>query len=119
MDPEHGLIVVLEVKDPYEAFSPRQVSNRIDAFTGTSTRPGYIQTLRQKVADVESSRDSVAAALGAPVAATQWSVVGAMVTRHPVPAAFAKTGVHFGIVDDLAELVERLRRGAGASEHAT
>jgi len=104
-DPKQNVIWVLEVKDPQEAFSPRQLSNGIDDFTGTTTREGYVSKLLRKVSDVLVDPISVATALGVGEPNREWTVRPAMVTRRPLAAAFANTGVPFATVDGIAQLI--------------
>jgi hypothetical protein len=100
-----GHIWVLEVKDPHEPFSQHQIRNGIDEFVGTPSRTGYVAKLATKVADVTADPDAVASALGCGTPATPWVVKGAMVTRRPVPAAFAGTGVPFVTPETLPTLL--------------
>jgi hypothetical protein len=95
----------LEVKDPQEAFSPRQLSNGIDDFTGTATREGYVSKLLRKVNDVSVDPVAVASALGVDEPNREWTVRPAMVTRRPIAAAFANTGVPFATFDEIAEMI--------------
>lgn len=104
-DPLRNAIWVLEVKDPQEAFSPRQLSNGIDDFTGTDTREGYVPKLLRKVSDVSVDPSAVATALGVDEPNREWTVRPAMVTRRPIAAAFANTGVPFATVDEIAEMI--------------
>jgi hypothetical protein len=104
-DPGRRIIWVLETKDPQEAFSARQQANGLTQFLGTETREGYVSTLCTKVIDVDRGAEAVAKALGATDSTGPWSVRGAMVTRRPVPAAFAGAGVPFTTVRDLAEFL--------------
>ena len=104
-DPQRNTIWVLEVKDPQEAFSPRQLSNGIDDFTGTAAREGYVSKLLRKVNDVSVDPVAVASALGVDEPNREWTVRPAMVTRRPIAAAFANTGVPFATVDEIAEMI--------------
>jgi len=99
------------LKDPQEAFSPRQLSNGIDDFVGAATRRGYINKLRSKVDDVTSDPSAVATALGVDEPSREWTVRAAMVTRRPVAAAFANTGVPFATIEELAELIRNCSAG--------
>jgi hypothetical protein len=96
----------LEVKDPQEAFSPRQLSNGIDDFIGTPGRQGYVAKVLQRSADVAVDPIGVATALGLEEPTREWTVRAAVVTRRPVPAAFANAGVPFATIDNLAELID-------------
>lgn len=100
-----GTLWVLEVKDPHETFSHRQIGNAIDDFVGTSSRRGYLAKLEDKVADISVDPSSVATALQANEPRTSWAVKGAIVTRRPVPAAFAGTGVPFVVPESLPALL--------------
>jgi hypothetical protein len=106
-DQDRNVIWILEVKDPQEAFSPRQVSNGIDDFVGTGYSEGFVAKLLRKVGDVSVDPGAVARALGVDEPSREWTIRSAMVTRRPVAAAFANTGVPFVTVDELAELIGR------------
>jgi hypothetical protein len=101
-DPDRHALWILEVKDPQEAFAPRQLSNGIDDFT--DSREGYVSKLLRKVNDVSVDPIAVAAALGVDAPSLEWTVHPAIVTRRPVAAAFANTGVPFVTLDGIGEL---------------
>jgi hypothetical protein len=105
IDPARSRIWVIEAKDPYTPYSARQIRRLVNDFLA----PGkYVDQLLRKVADVQASAASVAAALGASDSARSWTVTGLMVTRHLEPAAFAvEPKVPFCVLDDVAEIVDR------------
>lgn len=105
IDPARSRIWVIEAKDPYTPYSARQIRRLVNDFLA----PGkYVDQLLRKVADIEASATSVAAALGAPDSDRSWIVRGLMVTRHLEPAAFAvEPKVPFCVLDDVADVVDQ------------
>jgi hypothetical protein len=105
VDPARSRIWVIEAKDPFIPFSPRQIRRLIDDFHN----PGqYVDILLTKVADVAASAGSVAEALGIKNPHRTWEVVGLVVTRRVDPAAFAiDAKVPFCIAADVAHVVDR------------
>ncbi len=103
IDPERSHIWVLEAKDPYEPFTARQTRRLLEHFIEPG---GYVDTLLGKVGVLEANASAVAQAHRLPDPDRPWSVLGLMVTRRPVPAAFAVDArVAFCLIDDLADVV--------------
>jgi hypothetical protein len=105
VDPARSRIWVIEAKDPFIPFSPRQIRRLINDFH----EPGqYVDTLLNKVADVAASAQAVANALGVDHPHRTWDVVGLVVTRRVDPAAFAVDAkVPFCIAADVVHVVDR------------
>lgn len=83
VDSARSRIWVIEAKDPYTPFSARQMRRSFDKFIGE-----YVPKLLTKTADVARDPGAVAAAMGVPNAARDWTVHPLMVTRRPEPAGF-------------------------------
>ncbi len=86
IDPSQSRIWVVEAKDPFTPFSPRQVRQKIDGFHAEG---GYVDKLLRKASEIGDSSAAIAAALGVDNPTRRWEVVALMVTRHPDPAAYA------------------------------
>lgn len=84
IDDVRHLIWVIEVKDPYQPFSPAQIKGLISDF---HEKGGYVEKLLLKTAAIAKYQQSVETALKCNSNA-RWSVQPLMVTRRPVPAAF-------------------------------
>ena len=104
VDPQRSRIWVIEAKDPYTPFSPRQVRRLITDFHEES---GYVDKLFKKVEEVQNCATALAQALSVERPSGIWQVVGLMVTRRPTPAAFAvEARVPFCVFEDLTQVVQ-------------
>ncbi|WP_409463463.1 hypothetical protein [Amycolatopsis sp. GA6-003] len=103
IDPGKSRIWVVEVKDSYTPYSAHQVRQLFDRFA----KPGkYVDRLLAKVADIEYSCETLAAALGIHDPRREWTVLGLMVTRHLEPAALATDAkTPYCLLSDVATVV--------------
>jgi hypothetical protein len=85
-DVEGSVLWVIEVKDPYDAFSAAQLRNAVLDFHAGGT--GHVDKVLRKAEDIGRDPAAVAKALGAAHPERTWAVRGLMVTRRPVAAAF-------------------------------
>ena len=100
---ERSVIWVIEVKDPYAAFSPRSVMRIVDKFHGED---GYVAKLLDKCKDIAASATALAANQDVSQPERQWETRGMMATRVLCPAAFVKNSkVEFCTVEDLPAAV--------------
>ena len=96
---------VIEAKDPYTPFSPRQVRRRVQDFQQVD---GYLDKLAAKVADIKRNCSTLAMSLEVAEPDRTWEVIGLVVTRHPDPAAFAiDARAPFCTLDDLLTVVDQ------------
>lgn len=99
-------IWVLEVKDPQEAFSSQLMRDDVRDFLGHGSKKGYVSRLLGKGADIKQDASAVALSLLAGDDC-RWEVSCAVVTRRPVPAAFAGCALPFVTVEHVLELLAR------------
>jgi hypothetical protein len=105
IDEPRSRIWVIEAKDPFIAWSARQIRRQIDDFHKSN---GYVDALLRKVADVSASASDVAAALKVDEPRRTWEVVGMAVTRRVDPGAFAvNPRIPFCVADDVVQVVDR------------
>jgi hypothetical protein len=105
VDPLRSRIWVIEAKDPYTPFSPRQVRRLIQDFHQVG---GYLDKLAAKVVDIERNASALASALDVVEPDRSWEVIELVVTRHPDPAAFAVSArAPFCTLDDLLSVVDQ------------
>lgn len=105
VDPLRSRIWVIEAKDPYTPFSPRQVRRLIQDFHQVG---GYLDKLAAKVVDIERNASALARSLDVVDPDRSWEAIGLVVTRHPDPAAFAISArAPFCTLDDLLSVVDQ------------
>ena len=94
---------VIEVKDPYFAYSPRSMDRQVRDFHRCD---GYLDKLRAKVADISKDACAIAHSLGVVSPDRQWDVRGLMATRRETPAAFADcTDISFCQVSEVRSII--------------
>lgn len=105
IDEARSRIWVIEAKDPFIAWSPRQIRRQIDEFHKAN---GHVDKLLRKVADVAASANDVAAALKVDNPERTWKVVGMAVTRRVDPGAFAvDPRIPFCVADNVVQIVDQ------------
>ena len=104
LDPARSRIWVIEAKDPFTPFSPRQIRRLINDFHQSN---GFVDTLLTKVAEVEASAHGIADALGVANPSRTWETIPLVVTRRVHPAAFAvDPRVAFCVINDVVQVVD-------------
>lgn len=105
IDEARSRIWVIEAKDPFIAWSPRQIRRQVDDFHKPN---GYVDKLLRKVADVLASASEVAAALKVDNPGRKWEVVGMAVARRVDPGAFAvNPRIPFCVADDVIQVIDQ------------
>ncbi len=103
VDDDRSRLWVIEVKDPYEAFSAAQLRYLIDDFHDSSSDPRYVSKLLSKCTAVADDPVTVAERLGAQEPNRRWRVEPLMVTRRPIAPCFIRgSQVPFTWLSELA-----------------
>ena len=114
VDPARSRIWVVEAKDPYTAYSIRQIRKRVDDFHRGDDC--YNSKLDKKVAAVERSTGSLAEKLSINDPNRIWDVQGLVVTRNLNPAAFHPDAQFpFCRINQLLEIVDSDSRPAAGA----
>ena len=105
IDCEKSVIWVIEVKDPYAAFSPRSIMRIVQKF---HEQDGYVTRLLKKCMDIAASASALARTQGMSEPERHWETRGIMATRVLCPAAFVKgSRVEFYTVEELCDAICR------------
>ena len=105
IDCEKSVIWVIEVKDPYAAFSPRSIMRIVQKF---HEEGGYVTKLLKKCKEIAASASALAANQGVHHPERQWNIRGMVATRALCPAAFVRNSkADFCTVEELPAAVCR------------
>ena len=105
IDCKKSIIWVIEVKDPYAAFSPRSIMRIVQKF---HEEDGYVTKLLRKCSDIAASARALAATQAIRDPERHWETRGIMVTRVLCPAAFVEgSRVEFCTVEELCDVICR------------
>lgn len=108
VDERASRIWVIEVKDPFEAFSSAQVRYLIDDFHDDAKDRSHVAKLIAKADAVAVDPITVAETLGVARPRRAWEVVPLMVTRHPIAPCFVRNSrVAFSWLDKVDETLAR------------
>ncbi|GAB3832544.1 hypothetical protein ACFPIJ_36345 [Dactylosporangium cerinum] len=102
------IIWLLEVKDPIDVVVTPEIRRHLDSFYVAHRRkPGYLDQLQRKHADLAPHAAEVARTLQLPTSDgdIKYEVRPLFVTRRPVPAAFVGGPVPFVTVDELIRVL--------------
>lgn len=99
IDPQRSAIWVVEVKDPYGAYSARLMRRIVSDFHADG---GYVDKLLNKCNEISVDACAIAAIQGIALPDRQWETRGIMATRALCPAAFVDNSrVAFCLVEEL------------------
>ena len=105
IDSKKSVIWVVEVKDPYAAFSTRSTMRIVQKF---HEEGGYITKLLKKCKDIAASASSLAATQALSEPERHWETRGIVATRVLCPAAFVRNSkAEFCTVEELHAAVCR------------